>query len=130
MKKMKILIADDDNDLLLLLKKIVEEQEHEVITVKSGIESLNEWNNSFDLFITDINMAESFDGIIASNIISRLKNIPIIFISGKNIEDYKPHIKFNKWIFIEKSRDFIEQLLTFITAYQDDNKLSFFKRED
>lgn len=94
----KILIAEDSNIVLSVVTKILENMNYAVIGVKNGEELLKSIQKShFDLILMDINMPK-MDGItctrhIRENKIKRIKEIPIIAISGNamnfSVEEYK-----------------------------------------
>jgi hypothetical protein len=94
----KILIAEDSNIVLSVVTKILENMNYEVVGVKNGEELLKSVeDHPFDLILMDINMPK-MDGItctkhIRENKIKRIKEIPIIAISGNamnySVEEYK-----------------------------------------
>jgi len=91
-KILNTLLAEDNDVNILLAKKTLTKAGHNVTIVKNGQDAVDAFQkNSFDIFLTDINMPV-MDGIEASIQIKKLNsNIPIIAITAdstpKNINE-------------------------------------------
>jgi two-component system OmpR family response regulator len=83
MKSKKILLAEDDNNLGVLLRK-----NYDTKLCINGLEALELFQkNEFNICIIDIMMPE-MDGItLAKEIRKKTQNIPIIFLTAKNLKE-------------------------------------------
>jgi putative two-component system response regulator len=92
LKKPKIMIVDDAPDILDLLREMLEEHGSEVFALPSGIMALHAAEkNPPDLLLLDISMPE-MDGYQVCERFKRnprLKEIPIIFLSGLSTTEDK-----------------------------------------
>ena len=88
MSNIKILLAEDDSNLGLLLKNYLNAKNYEATLAKTGTRALEAFSDSdFDICIFDIMMPE-MDGITLAKEIRSLNNeIPIIFLSAKNLQE-------------------------------------------
>ncbi|OGU11091.1 MAG: hypothetical protein A2X61_00255 [Ignavibacteria bacterium GWB2_35_12] len=84
--KSKILIVDDNEPVLLLINKILKGPGRTIITVNSGKKALEIINkeNDISLILMDIQMPgmDGFDTVKKIKENERLKDIPVIFITG------------------------------------------------
>lgn len=81
-----ILVIEDDNDIHNLLKEILEQQHYKILNAYSGTEALmiiKEKN--IDLILLDLMLP----GVNGEEIISKVKDIPIIVISAKTSQEDK-----------------------------------------
>ena len=85
MNKYSVLIVDDEPANIYLLEELL--SEHNVTSVKSGIEMFKELEKNIpDLILLDI-MMPGMDGLTAARQLKadlKFRNIPVIFISAKN----------------------------------------------
>ncbi len=94
LKNKNILFADDDTQVCKIMSNVLEKNGYNVKTLMSGKQVLSELNNNpvyYDLILLDIGL-EDFDGITLSELIkedNQLKDIPLIFVSGKSDPDCK-----------------------------------------
>jgi response regulator RpfG family c-di-GMP phosphodiesterase len=96
MKKFKILIADDEEELRDIYEIILEGSFHcEIFKANDGQEAIQllSESNDFDLVITDYNMP-NINGGALFNFIKKNGNIPIILISGGDLQDYSDLVGF------------------------------------
>jgi len=86
----KILLAEDDNNLGTLLTDYLTAKDYYVLHIADGQEALDRFRNeSFDLCLLDI-MLPSLDGINLAKKIRKIeKDIPIIFLTAKSLEQDK-----------------------------------------
>jgi DNA-binding response OmpR family regulator len=89
-KSVKILMVEDDVNLGYLLKENFEPKGFFIHLCRDGEEAMYTFlNGSFDLLILDI-MLPKMDGFaLAAQIRKRDKEIPIIFLSAKSLEEDK-----------------------------------------
>jgi len=84
----KILIADDDNLVRNAIKQILTMFDHDVISVSSGREVLDQVNDDIDVIILDINMPD-MNGFETLEALNRKKlGIPVLFLTGAGSMDY------------------------------------------
>lgn len=81
-----ILIIDDDMDILILLKKIFERNNYKVTILKEIEEFDKKYFECFDLILLDIIMV-NIDGYYICEKIRAISNIPILFLTAKNMEE-------------------------------------------
>ena len=88
MNNIRILLAEDDNNLGTLLKNYLNAKDYDTTLVRTGTEALEVFSNSaFNICIFDIMMPE-MDGItLAQEIRAAHNEVPIIFISAKNLQE-------------------------------------------
>ena len=94
-KSKKILIADDDSQLLESLCDLFESCGYKTVKANDGLEVIEYINSNepIDLLIIDKVMPNK-DGIECINQIRTSNNsIPIIFVSGANIDDEEENLK-------------------------------------
>ena len=83
----KVLVIDDDPLLVQLIVEMLDMMGYDSVSSTSGKEGLRifrETPKDFDLVITDMAMPEINGDILAREIISIRKNIPIILCTGFN----------------------------------------------
>jgi CheY-like chemotaxis protein len=83
----KILVIDDDPVLVKLVSEMLEILGYEPVSCTSSADGFNTFCNApddFGLIITDMSMPGMTGDILAHNIISIRKNIPIILCTGFN----------------------------------------------
>ncbi|MBX7231985.1 MAG: response regulator [Bdellovibrionales bacterium] len=88
-KQSKILVVEDDDSLRLGLKRIFEEEGYSVTVVSDGTQipyAIQE--NSFDLILLDIGLPwiNGFELAVFIKEHPGLKNVPIVFLSGRDQE--------------------------------------------
>ena len=85
----KILIVDDEENIRIALKEYGEGLGYEVVGVSDGLEALDILDQrSFDIVILDL-MMPNLDGFTTCKKIKENKDIPVIFLSAKTMEDDK-----------------------------------------
>ena len=90
----RIIIAEDSSVIQNLIKKILSSLQHEISTVKNGVEVLEELKkHPCDLILMDIHMP-IMDGMECAREIRSSKNeVPIVAITGNannySIDDFK-----------------------------------------
>lgn len=81
-----ILVIEDDNDIHNLLKEILEQQHYKILNAYSGTEALMIIKKeNIDLILLDLMLP----GVNGEEIISKVKDIPIIVISAKTSQEDK-----------------------------------------
>ena len=86
-KMIRILLAEDDENLGKLLRDYLEVKKYETVLVPDGRQAYDAYSSEhFDLCLLDVMMPET-DGItLAKKIRESDKDIPIIFLTAKNLE--------------------------------------------
>ncbi len=86
----KILIVDDDLVSLLYIEQIIKTFGHEIVAkAKSGPEGVEKARlKNPDIVFMDISMPGEYDGIEAARIIESLYDIPVIFITSYEIDQF------------------------------------------
>lgn len=86
-KMVKILLAEDDNNLGTLLRDYLKVKNYNAHLVPDGNQAWEAFNREhFDLCLLDV-MMPKLDGItLAKKIRSKNRDIPIIFLTAKNLE--------------------------------------------
>jgi len=113
MSKKLILLVEDSVLISFTNKSIVEKFDYEVITAQSGEEAIEivRSNKNIDLILMDIDLGEGIDGIETSKEILKLRNYPIVFLTGRSDEDYVRRMKeVSRYGIVSKntSEDFLE----------------------
>jgi DNA-binding response OmpR family regulator len=91
---MNVLVCDDDRDIAKAIEIYLKNEGYEVLIAHDGFEAVNAADkNEIHLIIMDI-MMPGIDGIQATKLIRKDKNIPIIMLSAKS-EDYDKIIGLN-----------------------------------
>jgi DNA-binding response OmpR family regulator len=83
---MKVLIVEDDHVLSLMLQKMISEMGYIVIdAVSKGASAIESaLQQECDLILMDIMLDDEIDGIEAYREIRRVKNVPVIYITGNS----------------------------------------------
>ena len=92
----KVLVIDDDPVLVQLITEMLDIMGYDSvssISSKEGLEIFKSSPKDFDLVITDMTMPEINGDILAREIISIRKNIPIILCTGFNERMSEPQAK-------------------------------------
>ncbi len=86
----KLLVAEDDPNLGTILKAYLTQKGYTVVWAKDGEEALNSFEEEdVDACILDVMMPKK-DGFAVAKEIRRVdKNVPIIFLTAKNLEEDK-----------------------------------------
>ena len=94
MEKLKILIVEDEAMTALLFQKKFERAGFNVCQLAAnGEKAINiAKKENPDLILMDVDLSGEMDGIETSFNIKKIKNIPIIFITGYSDEDLKQQI--------------------------------------
>ena len=89
-KDAKILLVEDDTNLGIVLTDFLEICKYEVVLATDGIAGMEFFRNgNFDLCILDVMLPFKDGFTIAEEIRARNKEIPIIFLTAKNMEKDK-----------------------------------------
>ena len=89
-KKIKILLVEDDSNLGFVLSDFLNMNNYEVVLAKDGLEGSEQFKNGkFDLCILDVMLPEKDGFTLAEEIRQIDNNIPIIFLTAKNMEKDK-----------------------------------------
>lgn len=83
-ERRNILIVEDEPITAMLEKKVLERYGYKVLTVNTGERAIEAVGNThgIDLILMDIDLGDGMDGTETASIISREKNIPIVFLSS------------------------------------------------
>ena len=121
----KILVADDESSIRRTIKDILEFEKYEVELASNGLEAYEIFEaNDFDAVLLDIKMPE-LDGIEALEKMMRIKDVPVIMISGHGtIETAVEAIKKGAYDFIVKPPDLNRLLITLRNAIDKTDLLS------
>jgi len=121
----KILVADDESSIRRTIKDILEFEKYEVELASNGLEAYEIFEaNDFDAVLLDIKMPE-MDGIDALEKMMRIKDVPVIMISGHGtIETAVEAIKKGAYDFIVKPPDLNRLLITLRNAIDKTDLLS------
>jgi len=84
----KILYAENEQNLRTLLKKFFK-GDHEVVDANNAKNAFGLFNDSFDVVLTDYDMDDDTGVDLAKSIRQTNKHIPIIMLSGTDIDDIK-----------------------------------------
>jgi DNA-binding response OmpR family regulator len=88
MKKVRILLAEDDPNLGLLLSNYLTIKEYETTLVTDGAQALGQFKKEkFTLCLLDVMMPEMDGFTLAREIRAIDQNIPVIFLTAKNLKD-------------------------------------------
>ena len=109
----RILVVDDESSIRRTLKDILEFEKHKVTLAPNGMEAIDIIRDEeFDVVLLDIKMPE-LDGIEVLEKILRIRNVPVIMISGHGtIETAVEAIKKGAYDFIVKPPDLNRLLIT------------------
>lgn len=89
---MKVLIVEDDKVLTLLLRTMVSKLSHSIVgCVTTGEDAISmALSQQPDVILMDILLASKMDGVDAAIFIhQKIKDIPVIFITGNTDDFYK-----------------------------------------
>lgn len=84
----KIMIVDDEKEIVFMLSTFMEASGIEVVKAYNGYEALIKLDNTIDLIILDINMAQ-LSGLEVCKQIREQKNIPIFFLTANATQSDK-----------------------------------------
>lgn len=84
----RILIIEDDSDIREGIRIILESEGYEVIEASNGNEGLLHVNKGTDLIILDI-MMPGMNGIKTCEMIRKVSNVPVLFLTAKSRETDK-----------------------------------------
>ena len=80
---LKILLADDTAVNVALATKLMKKRGHDITAVENGLEAYEAFQkDSFDVILMDITLNTSMTGIDAAREITKVSNIPIVFLTG------------------------------------------------
>ncbi|RLA83127.1 MAG: hypothetical protein DRG78_05310 [Epsilonproteobacteria bacterium] len=84
MKKLNILIIEDETIISMHIKNSIVRMGHNIVDiVKNSTDALKlAENQPIDIALVDININGSIDGIQTANILNKLYNMPIVFITA------------------------------------------------
>ncbi len=86
-----ILLVDDDVEILKTNSDYLKDLDYKVITTKSSLEAVEIFKNKkneIKLIVLDVMLPE-MDGFTLCKKLKRIKDIPVIFLTGKDSEDDK-----------------------------------------
>ncbi|TRX58698.1 response regulator transcription factor [Fulvivirga sp. M361] len=90
MHDINILLVEDDESLGYVIKDNLELREYEVQWCKDGQDGINTYQSGiYDLCILDVMLPKKDGFELAENIRSRDKNIPILFLTAKSMQQDK-----------------------------------------
>lgn len=112
----KVLIVEDDMILTMYNKKLISSLGLEIVgCVRNGKDAIEcALNNTPDVILMDIRIQGDIDGITTMEIISKTKNIPVIYMSGNSDQETMIRAKQTNMIgFITKpiSEELLKKLL-------------------
>lgn len=84
----KILVIDDETDVRDMICRILNSEDYEAVPATCGEQGLELIDESMGLVVLDI-MLPGIDGIETCRQIRERTNVPILFLSAKNMEDDK-----------------------------------------
>ncbi len=88
MKKASILLVEDDPNLSMVLQDYLEMLDYSTVLAENGVEGLDAYKRGkFDLAILDVMMPKKDGFILAEEIRTEDKNIPIIFLTAKSLKE-------------------------------------------
>lgn len=89
-EKVKVLLAEDDKNLGTILKSYLEAKGYPATLCVNGDEAFQEFNkNDYDFCILDVMMPVKDGFTLAREIRNMDKNIPILFLTAKSMQDDK-----------------------------------------
>jgi CheY-like chemotaxis protein len=86
----RILLVDDDDDILKLAHRLLDKNNHEVVSVKNGIQALDFLEKfSFDMVILDANMPQmsGFEVLIKIRNHPQWKNLTVALLTGRKTKN-------------------------------------------
>lgn len=81
----KILVADDNKEITDLIETILEKEGYEVVKVYSGLQAVQQFEETMSLIILDVMMPE-MDGYEVCQKIRQISQVPILFLSAKGTD--------------------------------------------
>ena len=97
-KKAKIMVIEDEEDVRYLLSDILTKVGHEVETATNGSQGIEMFEKKeFDLVFTDLGMPGMSGWQVAEKVKGINGRVPVVLITGWNIELKEPEIK-DKWV--------------------------------
>lgn len=118
----KVLVADDSEVVLSMLKYMLESKGYEVVTAKTGLESLRKVHHDFpDIIILDLLMPE-MNGYVVSRLLKnnpKTSKIPIIILTGAREREsrfWSYYIGADEYL--EKEENLEEKLFNTIKKYE------------
>lgn len=117
-KKINVLIVEDEILIAVMLKDDLELNGFNISGVLTSGEEAEEKavNENIDIILMDIRLSGEIDGIEAAEQILKVRQIPIIFLTGYSIEEYRKRIEKMKYAaFINKPVD-IRKLVDIIKS--------------
>ncbi|MCB1177941.1 MAG: response regulator [Leptospiraceae bacterium] len=118
--KKKILIVEDEALHVMFIKKVLKTNGYEICGVSATGEGAIDLarNNSPDITLMDINLADSISGIEAAREIRNFSDTPIIFVTGyekdailSEISDIERSMLYTKPIEIEILLEYIQECI-------------------
>lgn len=83
----RVLVAEDDPTVMSLVERLLAEQGHEVRTARHGEEALRmALQFQVDLLVTDVRMPRMDGWELSRRLRERWPDLPVLFISGYDIE--------------------------------------------
>ncbi len=131
MEGISILLVEDDHNFGDVLKSYLEMHDFEITLAPNGLEGLNQFKKKpFDLCILDVMMPKMDGFTLAKEIRDRDQNIPIIFLTAKNMkEDIVAGFKLGADDYVSKPFN-SEELLVRIQAVLKRSRSEIEKTED
>lgn len=119
----KIIVVEDEAIVAMATKMMLRNLSHEIITViaiaEQAIKEIIE--NDVDLILMDIKLKGEIDGIQAAEEIRKIKNIPILFVTGNSDAKTKLRISnisnvsiLQKPVMLEELNNSLNQLLNLV----------------
>ena len=133
-KKKLVLIVEDDEATAITEKNTLEKNGFSVIIFRTGEEAVAEViiNRDIDIIIMDLELGNGMDGVKASELILQRRELPIVFCTGHNEEEYIEKVKnVSKYGYILKSNGnavLIETLQIALDLFQKEKELKESKR--
>ncbi|WP_031557092.1 response regulator transcription factor [Lachnospira multipara] len=89
MKDITLLLVDDDIEVIELNKRFFEKKEYKVFTATNAVDAIDIVKaNNIDCILLDVMMSD-MDGFTCCEEMRKLTNIPILFLTGKDLEEDK-----------------------------------------
>lgn len=89
MKDITLLLVDDDIEVIELNKRFFEKKEYKVFTATNAVDAIDIVKaNNIDCILLDVMMSD-MDGFTCCEEMRKLTNVPILFLTGKDLEEDK-----------------------------------------